>query len=98
MPDQMTLDERNAQTKAEQSHRIELARHDPHYRRAFAAVAMLRRNRWKVDVWDAEDGVHVSNGRATSGPHLCVTFQAPHDSLSTGTVARDGSLSGERLD
>lgn len=98
MPDQMTLEERVALTRAQQAANIAAARQDRRYRRAFAAVAMLRRNRWTVDVWDAADGVHVSNGRPLSGPHLCVTFQAPHDCRSTGTVAADGSLSGEPLD
>jgi hypothetical protein len=97
MPDQ-TLTERIALTRAEQQARITAAREDRRYRRAFAAVAMLRRNRWHVDVWDAHDGIHVSNGRPASGPHLCVTFTAPGDSRSTGSVAADGSLSGEPLD
>jgi hypothetical protein len=98
MPDQMTLNERKALMLETQQAHIAAARNDPRYRRAFAAVAMLRKARWTIHVWDAADGIHVSNGRPRTGPHLCVEFTAPGDSRSTGTVAADGSLSGEPLD
>jgi hypothetical protein len=97
MPDQSTA-ERIAESRARQQANIAAARQDRRYRRAFAAVVMLRRNRWTVDVWDADDGIHVGQRGAIVGPHLCVTFTAPGDCQCTGSVAADGSLSGEPLD
>lgn len=92
------LAERIAQTKRKQAERIAAARNDRHYRKAFAQVALLRRSGWKIDVWDAIDGIHCTMRGATSGPHLCVSFRAPGDCLSTGSIAADGSLCGEPMD
>jgi hypothetical protein len=89
---------RIAETKALQASNIVAARTDRRYRRAFAQVALLRRSGWKIDVWDAVDGIHVGPHGAQSGPHLCVNFTAPGDCASVGSVGADGSLCGEPLD
>lgn len=95
----MTLAERIAETRRAQAENIAVAKADPRYRRAFQAVERLRADgHWQIDVWDADDGVHVRNGRPEVGPYLCVTFTAPGDCLCTGSVSADGSLSGEPLD
>jgi hypothetical protein len=92
------LAERIAQTRREQAENIAAAAKDPRYRRAFGQVARLRLSGWMVLVWDALDGVHVTMRGATSGPHLCVTFRAPGDCRSTGSICADGSLCGEPMD
>ena len=94
----MTTAERVAETRRVQAENILRATGDQRYRRAFAQVASLKAAGWEVTIWDAQDGVHVSNGRPASGPHLCVTFTAPGDCRCTGSVGADGSLSGEPLD
>jgi hypothetical protein len=92
------LAERIAQTRREQAQNIAAAAKDPRYRRAFGQVARLRQSGWMVLVWDALDGVHVTMRGATSGAHLCVTFRAPSDCRSTGSISADGSLCGEPMD
>jgi hypothetical protein len=97
MPE-MTLAERTQRTRDEQALNILNAAGDARYRRAFDQVATLKTSGWLVTVWDAGDGIHCTPSGPKSGPHLCVTFEAPGDCRCTGTVDEDGSLTGEPLD
>lgn len=93
-----TLEQIKAKSREEQANRILDAAGDIRYRRAFDQAANLKAAGWLVEVWDAQDGLHVGLHGPKSGPHLCVTFQAPGDCRCTGNIDGDGSLTGEPLD
>lgn len=93
-----TLEQIQAKSREEQADRILDAANDGRYREAFAQAARLKDAGWLLEVWDAQDGLHVGLHGPKWGPHLCVTFQAPGDSRCTGNIDADGSLMGEPLD